>query len=91
MTLTATQQGYGNSHQRLRKCWKAQVEAGVVTCARCGGWIAPGSRWHLGHDHDFGGYAGPEHARCNLAERNKRHARKRRRGTPRPGTPSRVW
>src|SRR5215211_982580 len=31
-----TPRGYGWPHQRLRNAWRPSVEAGIVTCARCG-------------------------------------------------------
>jgi hypothetical protein len=85
--LTATSRKYGAEHRALRNHWQARVQAGEVACARCGRWIPPNTRWHLGHDHRNGGYHGPEHARCNLRERNRRCNWKRRR-KPKP---SRVW
>jgi hypothetical protein len=75
---STSERGYGTNHMRERATWKPLVERGEVACARCGRFIAPGSKWHLGHDHLSGGYVGPEHARCNIAERNRRHNRKRR-------------
>jgi len=55
---------YGPSHQRLRASWLPLVAVGDVVCARCGFLISSGARWDLGHN-EFGGYLGPEHARCN--------------------------
>jgi hypothetical protein len=74
---SSAERGYGPAHVRLRAQWAIRVERGEVFC-RCGRWIAPGSKWHLGHDHRNGGYTGPEHERCNIGERNRRHARRRR-------------
>src|ERR1035438_2912722 len=79
---STTQRGYGSQHMKERKRFARIVEAGGAFCS-CGGWIAPGSDWHLGHDHRNGGYLGPEHARCNIRDRNKRHAR--------PKVRSEVW
>jgi hypothetical protein len=73
-----TARGYGTSHARERERVARVVEAGGGYCAQCGGWIEPGSKWYLGHDHRNGGYAGPEHPKCGVGERNKRVARKRR-------------
>ena len=75
---TTAQRGYGSNHQKLRGEWAQKVERGMVSCAGCGQPILPGTRWHLGHNHRFGGYAGPEHQRCNIGERNRRHNRKRK-------------
>ena len=76
--------GYGIEHQRERKRVAALVASGGAFCAQCGGWIEPGAKWFLGHDHRNGGYVGPEHPRCGVGERNRRHARVRRRK-------SRAW
>ena len=43
---------------------------------------------HLMHDHVNGGYLGLGHAWCNLRERNKRHARRKRQSGFRT---SRAW
>ena len=70
--------GYGAEHKRLRKRWQLEVDAGLVACARCGRWIAPGSLWDLGHvDGSRTEYAGPEHRRCNRA--TQLHGVKRKR------------
>lgn len=59
--------GYGAEHRKLRAAWKPKVEAGEVTCWRCGRPIPPGSKWDLGHDdNDRTIYRGPEHrGQCN--------------------------
>ena len=44
-----------------------QVASGGVACVRCGGLIAPGEGWDLGHVDGGDGYAGPEHRACNRA------------------------
>jgi hypothetical protein len=87
--LPTLERGYGQVHQALRKQWAEKVEAGEVSCARCGRWIPPGTRWHLGHNHLGAGYLGPEHALCSLRDRNRRHRRtwKRKAVTP----PARTW
>lgn len=60
--------GYGWRHQQLRSRVARLVRAGVASCARCGGLIAPGESWDLGHDDDDRRvYTGPEHVRCNRA------------------------
>jgi hypothetical protein len=71
--------GYGQEHQRLRRRWAREVDAGLVNCAFCGQLIVPGTPWDLGHlDGDRSKYAGPEHATCNRAvwKRNRRGSRK---------------
>ena len=79
----ATARGYGTEHRRLRKAWAARVDAGEVTCARCGRWIAPGSAWDLDHDdQDRSVYLGPSHAKCNRA--TSAHKAKRSQGAPAP-------
>lgn len=77
---STAERGYGSDHRLERKRVALVVEAGGAFCVnpRCGGWIAPGSNWHLGHEHLSGGWRGPEHARCNVADRNRRHARRKK-------------
>ena len=58
---------YGYEHKKARKAWKAQVEAGSVTCWRCNEPIAPDAQWDLGHVDGTHEYAGPEHRACNRA------------------------
>jgi hypothetical protein len=60
------------------------VNAGGGYCVRCGNWIDPSFKWMAGHDHHNGGYAGAEHYKCGVGERNERHARRRK-------IRSRVW
>ncbi len=58
--------GYGKRHEALRLEWKPKVDAGKVTCWRCGEWIDPLTDWDLGHDDsNRGQYRGPEHSGCN--------------------------
>jgi hypothetical protein len=65
---STTARGYGAEHQALRKQWAPLVDAGQVTCWRCGNLIHPGQAWDLGHDdHDRGAYRGPEHRGPNRA------------------------
>ncbi len=67
--------GYGNEHQKMRKIVARQVERGEAMCARCGGWIAPGTPWHLDHDDlDRSHYIGPSHEVCNLRAARRRAA-----------------
>lgn len=83
---TATEQGYGPAHVKLRERVARQMEAvwaagNAVPCARgsaclLGGWIRPGQPWDLGHDdHDRSRYRGPEHRRCNRATSGRRKRR----------------
>src|SRR5438045_6044418 len=64
---STTARGYGHQHQQRRKVWARKVAKGDVACARCGGLIVPGSKWHLDHTDDRSGYLGPSHAGCNMA------------------------
>ena len=59
---------YGSTHKIIRKRWAPRVAAGLVHCWRCGGLIAPGAKWDLGHIDNGGPYHGdrhPEHRACN--------------------------
>jgi hypothetical protein len=76
--VKTTERGYGNRHQLERKRWAAKVRAGVVDCTECGRPINPDEAWHLCHDHDGDEPSRPGHVRCNLRERNRRHAIRRR-------------
>jgi hypothetical protein len=65
---STSRRGYGARHQRLRKQWAIRVAEGVVNCARCGGLIAPGEPFDLGHDdQDRSLPVNPEHVKCNRA------------------------
>jgi hypothetical protein len=60
---TTSERGYGFQHQRTRRLVEAVVRSGEARCARCGGRIAPGEPFDLGHDdHDRTRYSGAEHA-----------------------------
>lgn len=63
---STAQRGYGATHKRYRKAWAPRVEAGGVSCWRCGLLIEPRQPWDLGHDdEDRRRYSGPEHRHCN--------------------------
>lgn len=66
------QRGYDHAHRMLRKQWTPKVNAGQVSCAKCGRAITPGTTWHLGHNDDRTQWTGPEHAHCNLSDAGKR-------------------
>ena len=72
LMLSAARRGYGYKHKRLRLRWKAIVDSGQACCAGCGGWIAPGSAWHLDHDDTRQAYLGVSHAKCNVIAGAKR-------------------
>jgi hypothetical protein len=72
---TTKERGYGAAHQKLRREWKAKVDAGGVKCSRCGHFIFQGEPWDLGHedrDASRSTYSGPEHRRCNRATASHR-------------------
>jgi hypothetical protein len=82
---STTARGYGTHHQKLRARWALKVDRGKVYCARCGGWIMPGTPWDLGHvDGDKKKYSGPEHAACNRSTAGRRRP-------PAPRTTIREW
>lgn len=59
---TRQERGYDAEHDRLRAEWAPLVATGNVKCWRCGGFIAAGAAWDLGHDdRDRSKYRGPEH------------------------------
>jgi hypothetical protein len=66
---------YGLAHQRLRKRVERDVALGGVLCARCGGPIGPGQKWHLDHTDDGSGYLGAAHEGCNVSASNRRQRR----------------
>ena len=63
----------GRAVMQHRARWAPKVNAGEVTCWRCGLPILPGTPWKLGHlkDRALGGTAAdglhPEHGRCSDA------------------------
>lgn len=78
-------------YRRERARLGREVKAGQAACWRCGGPIAPGSTWHVGHDdHDRRIVRGAEHSSCNLraaASKGARIANARRQGRPVPPPP----
>src|SRR5215204_771101 len=56
---------YGYGHKQLRRQWAPKVQAGKVSCWRCGELIPAGAKWDLGHVP--GGERHPEHPACNRA------------------------
>lgn len=88
MTGSTAGRGYGGKHQAERKRWAAAVDAGKVTCWRCGQPIIPGTPWDLGHDdHDRRLYRGPEHSACNRAAGARKANAKRGTTAPPPLCP----
>jgi hypothetical protein len=70
---TTTERGYGVDHRALREQYRPLVEAGDVTCWRCGEPINPDDDWDLGHDDlDRSIYRGPEHRAHNRATKSRR-------------------
>lgn len=58
---------YGAEHRAQRAAWAVEVDAGNVRCWRCGGPIAQGAPWDLGHRP--GKPSHPEHPACNRGAR----------------------
>jgi hypothetical protein len=81
---------YGVVHRKNRQRWARLVDAGSVSCVRCGNAISPGSEWHLDHDDEGTGYLGPAHARCNTSA-GGRIGRERQLGLGRIDRWSRCW
>ena len=88
---STTARGYGWTHQQVRAKWVRIVAAGQAFCAHCGGWIAPGSPWDMGHREDRSGWTGPEHQRCNRAKGARKANRLRQRGWPQEAMTWRRW
>jgi len=76
--MTTATRGYGRQHVAERKRWARLVASGQATCARCGRWIEPGSRWHLDHSEDRTEYLGASHAWCNMSAGGHKSGRMRR-------------
>jgi hypothetical protein len=71
-------------YRAARRAVKAEVEAGRGSCWRCGRYLPPGSRFHLGHDdHDRTVLRGAECPDCNLSAAARKGARIRNAGQPR--------
>lgn len=69
---TAHRRGYDVKHRKIRAQVAPLVNAGGVTCWRCGKTIETGSEWDLGHDdNDRTIYRGPEHRACNRATKGR--------------------
>jgi hypothetical protein len=93
-TGTTSERGYGPDHQRERERWRPYVERGetychAAVCLMASRWIAPGTRWHLGHNTDRTAWTGPEHERCNVTDGAIRgnHARRHHQPTAQPRHP----
>lgn len=70
---TRQARGYNASHDRLRAAWQRRIDAGEhITCATCPTTITPDAPWQLGHDHERGGYLGPQCVRCNTSDGGRR-------------------
>jgi hypothetical protein len=65
-------------HKARRARLAADVNAGRMTCARCGQPIEPGQPWALDHRDDRKGYLGPSHQSCNAAAGAQRRHELRR-------------
>ena len=85
-----TARGYGWEHQKARAEWAVRVEAGECNCTRCGGWVEPGTAWHLDHDDLRTGYLGAAHAACNTWAGSVKAAAQAR-GAGVPLRTSRTW
>jgi hypothetical protein len=68
------QRGYNAGHDRLRTDWQRRIDSGeYVVCATCPTVIV-GRMWQLGHDHEHGGYLGPQCVPCNTGDGGRRGA-----------------
>ncbi len=74
--------GYGKAHQELRRRWKLHMAVYGDNCARCGGWMPPGSAFHLDHSDDRKGYIGVSHPTCNTVASVKNRRKKDYDGPP---------
>jgi hypothetical protein len=77
--MAPRKQRYRGAHDRLRKQWARQVEAGTACCARCGFLIMPGESFDVDHADDGSGeYIGVAHSSCNRSAGARRGAALRR-------------
>lgn len=64
--------GYDTTHDQLRAQWQQRIDNGErIVCATCPT-IITGHAWQLGHDHQRGGYLGPQCVRCNTTDGGRR-------------------
>lgn len=71
------ERGYGSEHRRMRESLRPVIERGdgwcmAAVCIMPSRWIAPGSRWDLGHLPDRSGWLGACHQACNRSEGGRR-------------------
>jgi hypothetical protein len=70
---SATTRGYDTQHRALRTDWQRRIDAGeTVMCADGCGTRITARTWQLGHDHQRGGYLGPQTIACNTREGGRR-------------------
>jgi hypothetical protein len=70
---------YRAAHDRLRRHWELQVEAGNAYCARCGFLIVAGESFDVDHeDGSLSEYLGVSHSSCNRRAGARRGAALRR-------------
>ena len=70
---------YRAGHDRLRRQWALQVEAGNAYCARCGFLIEQGESFDVDHeDGSLNEYLGVSHSSCNRRAGARRGAALRR-------------
>ncbi|GAA1714432.1 hypothetical protein GCM10009809_08260 [Isoptericola hypogeus] len=71
---TRKRRGYSSAHVARRDRWQRRIDAGeVVRCTQCGVRLVGGD-WQLGHDHERGGYLGPQCVACNASDGGRRGA-----------------
>ena len=76
---TPAERGYDQAHKAERARLAPLVATGSVKCWRCGGYIAAGSPWDLGHDdRDRTVHRGPEHVGRECPEGGNRATAGRR-------------
>lgn len=68
------ERGYDAEHDKQRASWQDRIDRGErVVCATCPT-VLTGRAWQLGHDHEHGGYLGPQCVPCNAADGGRRGA-----------------